>query len=79
MASLHQGVFHAVENAHEIRDLIVERLRRFRETGLGDPDEVKPTASVSASAAVPTSASESLPAARELLEEIRQFRAAITQ
>lgn len=81
MASLHQGVFHAVENAHEIRDLIVERLRRFRETGLGDPDEVKPAASAPApvTASVPTSASESLPAARELLEEIRQFRAAITQ
>lgn len=81
MASLHQGVFHAVENAHEIRDLIVERLRRFRETGLGDPDEVKPTASAPAplTASAQTSAAESLPAARELLEEIRQFRAAITQ
>jgi membrane protein YdbS with pleckstrin-like domain len=38
--SLHTGHFHAVDNAEEIRDLIVERLRRFRETGLGDPDEV---------------------------------------
>jgi membrane protein YdbS with pleckstrin-like domain len=79
MASLHQGVFHAVENAHEIRDLIVERLRRFRETGLGDPDEVKPAASAPAPVTASASANESLPAARELLEEIRQFRAAITQ
>ena len=38
--SLHTGHFHAVDNAEEIRDLIVERLRRFRETGLGDPDEL---------------------------------------
>ncbi len=40
LRSLHTGLFHAVDNAEEIRDLIVERLRRFRETGLGDPDEV---------------------------------------
>lgn len=36
---MHSGLFHSVTNAAEIRDLILERLRRFRETGLGDPDE----------------------------------------
>ena len=29
--SLHTGVFHSVENAPEIRDLILERLRQFRQ------------------------------------------------
>lgn len=37
---LHTGHFHGVDNAEEIRDLIQARLRRFRESGLGDPDEV---------------------------------------
>lgn len=37
--SLHTGVFHGVENAHEIRDLIIERLRQFRVAGLGDPED----------------------------------------
>lgn len=37
--STHIGIFHGVDNATEIRDLILERLRRFRETGLGDPDD----------------------------------------
>jgi membrane protein YdbS with pleckstrin-like domain len=37
---LHTGVFKSVENAEEIRDLIVERLRKFREAGLGDADQM---------------------------------------
>jgi hypothetical protein len=28
-----------VDNAYDIRDLILERLRQWRESGLGDPDE----------------------------------------
>ena len=77
-ASLHSGVFHAVENAQEIRDLIVDRLRRFRETGLGDPEE-------SRHAATPTPVPaphggtrigvETLAAARALLDEVRRLRA----
>jgi membrane protein YdbS with pleckstrin-like domain len=39
---MHSGLFHSVTNAAEIRDLILERLRRFREAGLGDPDEKLP-------------------------------------
>ncbi|MCX6953550.1 MAG: PH domain-containing protein, partial [Verrucomicrobia bacterium] len=37
--SLHTAVFHSVDNAPEIRDLILDRLRKFRATGLGDPDD----------------------------------------
>jgi hypothetical protein len=36
---MHQGLFHCVDNAEAIRDLILERLRRFREAGLGDPED----------------------------------------
>ncbi len=71
--SLHTAVFHAVDNAPEIRDLILDRLRRFRETGLGDPDEPAPAARFA-----PASASAgALLAARELLAEARALRRAL--
>ncbi len=78
---LHQGVFHAVENAEEIRDLITERLRVLKSAGLGDPDDPDPshpTAPVpdfAAGSLAPAHApSASLDAARELLLEARQLR-----
>ncbi len=76
-ASLHSGVFHAVENAQEIRDLIVERLRIFRETGLGDPEESRHAASAGT---IPSTSGgsrvgiDTLAAARELLDEVRRLR-----
>jgi membrane protein YdbS with pleckstrin-like domain len=69
--SLHAGVFHGVDNANEIRDLILERLRRFRETGLGDPDETRPSPHATTP---PTGASPALAAAREVLAEARALR-----
>lgn len=69
--SLHAGVFHGVDNATEIRDLILERLRRFRETGLGDPDETRPPLTVTTPPAGPSAA---LAAAREVLAEARALR-----
>ncbi|HUR58791.1 MAG TPA: PH domain-containing protein [Opitutaceae bacterium] len=71
--SLHTGVFHGVENASQIRDLILERLRQFRETGLGDPDE-----KIAAHATVPvTSPNDAVAAAQELLDEARALRRAV--
>ena len=77
--SLHAGYFHGVDNAAEVRDLILARLRHFRETGLGDPDEVRPApppANLSAATTpIPaTVENDALVAARELLEETRQLR-----
>lgn len=77
-ASLHTGIFHAVENAQEIRDLIVERLRRFRETGLGDPEESRHAASTAPLQAANGGTRvgiDTLAAARELLDEVRRLRA----
>lgn len=80
--SLHTGVFHGVDNAPEIRDLILERLRVFRETGLGDPDEPVASAPPPLSAAGPAStapaSADTLAAARELLAEARALRAAVS-
>ncbi|MBP6702087.1 MAG: PH domain-containing protein [Vicinamibacteria bacterium] len=71
---LHTGVFHSVENAEEIRDLILARLKAFREAGLGDPDRTR-TLEVAAEPAHGVSA-ETLEAAREVLRQTRALRAA---
>ena len=68
---MHTGMFRGVENAVEIRDLILERLRHFRETGLGDPDELRPLAGLR-----DASEAGALAAARELLVEARRLREA---
>jgi hypothetical protein len=67
---LHTGVFVGVSNALEIRDLILDRLRRFRETGLGDPEDRRtaPTASGGGGS------SSMKQAAAELLAEARALR-----
>jgi nicotinamidase-related amidase/membrane protein YdbS with pleckstrin-like domain len=80
--SLHTGVFHSVENAAEIRDLILERLRQFRQTGLGDPDDHADHAVVPA---VPPPREElaanadALAAARDVLAEARALRQILPQ
>lgn len=66
---LHTGVFHSVENAHDVRDLILARLRHFREAGLGDPDDAP--AALTSESPKPDSAVD---AARELLGEVRALR-----
>jgi hypothetical protein len=83
--SLHAGVFHGVDNASEIRDLILDRLRHFRQAGLGDPDDshaatpapAAPLAAVAAGSAELAGANDTLAAARELLAEARALRAAV--
>jgi hypothetical protein len=74
---MHMGLFHSVTNAPEIRDLILERLRRFRESGLGDTEE-----KIHQPAHVPigTTALDSpdlLAAARELTAEARALRVSL--
>jgi hypothetical protein len=78
---MHTGFFHNVTNAPEIRDLIQDRLRRFRElgAGLGDPDEKPvPDARAAANANHRSFSPETLSAARELAFEARALRAAFT-
>ena len=75
---MHLGLFRHVTNATEIRDLILDRLRHFRQTGLGDPDE----RAASAASAPPTptprpttgAVGDTLAAAQELLAEARALR-----
>jgi hypothetical protein len=71
-----------VDNAHEIRDLIQDRLRRFRESGLGDPEEIRHAATAQHHAAQVAKIQSSddtdvLAAARELAAEAKALRAAL--
>jgi uncharacterized membrane protein YdbT with pleckstrin-like domain len=59
--NMHLGYFRGVDNAEEIRDAVLARVRELRDSGLGDPDAHEPDA---------------LAAAHELLDEIRAARAA---
>jgi membrane protein YdbS with pleckstrin-like domain len=73
---MHLGLFHSVNNADEIRDLILDRLRRYRESGLGDPEE-KSHASAPAPGAT-TGADDLLAAARDLAAEAKALRTALS-
>ena len=73
---MHLGLFHSVTNAPEIRDLILERLRRFRESGLGDPDEK--TTIAPASPLTHATPADTLAAARELLAEAKALRISLS-
>src|SRR4030095_13686147 len=39
--SSHRGAVAGIENPHEVRDLILARLRAFRDAGLGDPEDAR--------------------------------------
>jgi len=40
-STLHVAVFRGVDTPEQIRDLMLDRLRHLRSTGLGDPDDVR--------------------------------------
>jgi membrane protein YdbS with pleckstrin-like domain len=65
----HRGFFHGIDNAPEIRDMMLERLRRLRDTGLGDPEEHEVAEAPARTIEAPV-----LAAARELLHEAQALR-----
>lgn len=77
--SMHEGYFRGVDNAEEIRAVIQERVRQHRDAGLGDPDE--PAHHLPASPdhhALPAGDPDVLDAARELRDEMRALRGALS-
>lgn len=66
----HEAKFDGVDNADEIRQILRDRIRRHRDSGLGDPDDVHDTEDDH------VDESPTLIAARNLLEEARALRAA---
>ena len=69
--SMHQGFFHGIDNAPEVRAMMLERLRHLRDTGLGDLDEAHHE-----QAGAPQTSTALLDAARELLQETQALRQA---
>jgi uncharacterized membrane protein YdbT with pleckstrin-like domain len=70
-ATMHTGTLRAVDNAEQVRDLILDRLRRLRDAGLGDPDDRRPRASQAGPA---DSAALLRAAVGELLDAARALR-----
>jgi hypothetical protein len=71
-ANMHTGTLRAVDNAEQVRDLILDRLRRLRDAGLGDPDDRRQQVRKPD----PGGSAELLrAAARELLDAARALRA----
>lgn len=78
--SLHVGYFEGVDCAEEIKALILDRLRRLSDSGLGDPEEARAASGTVRSAGSSPAKSASGPAlaaARELLTEARALRNAV--
>jgi len=70
--NLHLARFRGVDNAAMIRDLVLERMKRARDAGLGDPDDA-------AGEAEATGPSALVRAARELMAESVALRLALTR
>lgn len=75
-ASMHIGHLRGIDNAAEVRNLIMDRMRRLRSSGLGDPDEPVDRPS-STDEANPAGFAASVSAARELLDEAQRLRSTI--
>jgi membrane protein YdbS with pleckstrin-like domain len=69
--NLHTAWFRGVNNADEVRQVIQERQRQFKDTGLGDHDD-RP-------AAAPASTNAILAALRDLDHEARALHNAVTR
>jgi membrane protein YdbS with pleckstrin-like domain len=70
--SMHLGYLRGVDQAHEIRDAILARLKVLKDAGLGDPDDA-PLAPADAVG------SDVLAAARDLLGEARALRHCVSR
>ena len=75
---LHVGKFRGVDNAEEIRDAILARVRQLRDSGLGDPDALHHEVHEVTSQGPVASSAVATAAARELLGEVRALRTAIS-
>lgn len=65
----HEARFEGVDNGNEIRDILRQRIRLHRDSGLGDPDDIQHDAA----------ASPALVAARALVDEARALRSALAR
>ena len=72
--NLHLARFRGVENAEALRDLVVDRMRKARSAGLGDPDDTPAPTPRPVSGAFDVES-----AAREMVEESTRLRATVAR
>jgi membrane protein YdbS with pleckstrin-like domain len=72
--NLHVAVFRGVDRPEEIRDLILERLRRLRDAGLGDMDDGVPARGAHLPGAGPASDAEMMTLLTAFRDEARALR-----
>lgn len=77
--SLSRGLLQGLDNADEVRDLLLASLRRSRDAGLGDPDDQaapkeESTPTAAGAPAIEPGEDPVLAAARDLLSECRALR-----
>jgi uncharacterized membrane protein YdbT with pleckstrin-like domain len=70
--NLHLARFRGVDQAQAIRDLVVDRMKKARDAGLGDPDDAPRAEARPEADALPQ-------AARELAAESARLRAAVAR
>jgi uncharacterized membrane protein YdbT with pleckstrin-like domain len=68
-AHTHEATFEGVDNGDQIREILQQRIRQHRDSGLGDPDDV----------AEVSNAAPALLAAQSVLAEARALRLALTR
>lgn len=83
---MHVGLFRGVDDADAIRTAVLDRIRRYRDAGLGDPDDEAPEAHTPLAAPAAASSPDAiaagpslLDAARELAAEARALREALAR
>ena len=69
VATSHLGRFEGIDNASAVRDLIVERLRVYRDSGLGEHPRI--------AAGVAPRSEQAVEAAQGVLAEVRALRQAL--
>jgi hypothetical protein len=74
--SLHEGRLRGVDDAPGVRDLILARLKKLKDAGLGDPEDRQ--LHVDSEGHEPVPAPHAAAAALELLAEVRALRSALT-
>lgn len=75
-STMHCGFFHGIDNAPEVKELMQERLRLLRDSGLGDPDEATEARS---SAERAFTDNDAISAAKALLNEANHLRVLLTK
>lgn len=73
--SMHVGFFRGIDDAERVRDLMLERLRRIKDSGLGDADDAKTMAEAPRTERGTALAPSLVVELRALHEEARALRA----